>query len=48
MTRYDDNDDRPTLLDETPSGQKVYLGDESPTVLDETPDGRPIYTTGPK
>jgi hypothetical protein len=47
MTRYDDQDDRPTLLDTTQDGQPIRMGDPSPTLLDELPDGRAVYSTGP-
>ncbi|WP_432071340.1 hypothetical protein [Streptomyces sp. AA1529] len=43
MTRYDDTDDRPTLLDVTPDGREIRVGDPSPTLLDETPSGKKIY-----
>lgn len=48
MTRHDDHQDRPTLLDVTPDGQEIRVGDPSPTVLDTTSDGQPIYGNSPQ
>ena len=39
---------RPTLLDRTPSGVEVRVGDPCPTLYDRLPDGRPVYSTGPE
>ena len=48
MTRHDDQDDRPTLLETTQDGQQIRVGDPSPTRLDTTQDGQPIYRNSPQ
>lgn len=48
MTHNDETDDRPTLLDRTPGGKEIRVGDPSPTLLDRTPGGKDVYISSPQ